>query len=134
MKIHKMQYIRHLLRLPRICTKSGKYHPKKRNLLWRPSLSIRPLIWFVKERDDLIDMSDESLRGIPVRTPIDHGLADAIAKLPPTQRECVILHFHYGYSTREIGKMMNCTQHAIQKHIWRAKQNLKEELECDQKV
>lgn len=87
-----------------------------------------------KRRDELIDMSDESLRGIPVRTPIDHGLADAIAKLPPTQRECVILHFHYGYSTREIGKMMNCTQHAIQKHIWRAKQNLKEELERDQKV
>ena len=109
--------------------KSGDTHAFVATITERKAIDI------VRARKkDMIDISDESLRGIPIKMPAQHGLAEAIAKLPARQRECIILHFYYGYSTREIGKMMGSTQSAIQHHIWRAKQKLKEELESDLNV
>lgn len=48
-------------------------------------------------------------------------LADAILRLPVTYREVVLLRYHYGYTTKEIGKMLGKSASATQKALWRAK-------------
>lgn len=73
----------------------------------------------------------EAMRGIEIPLPGDNGLADALAKIPARYREAILLHFHAGYSTKELAKMFGMTQSSVQKLIWRAKIALREQLEKD---
>lgn len=72
---------------------------------------------------------DEGVDGISIPPPGDGGLADALARLPAKYREVILLRYDNGYSTKELAKMLNMTQGAVQKLIWRAKQALGRELE-----
>ena len=68
---------------------------------------------------------DETAFGVAVPlTGEDNGLADAILSLPAIYREIILLRYHYGFSTREIARILDMTDSAAQKTLWRAKKRL----------
>ena len=67
--------------------------------------------------------------GLTVPPPGDHGLADAMAKLRPTHRTALLLRYYNGYTTAEMAKILDMRIGAVQKLLWRAKQELKKQLE-----
>lgn len=74
---------------------------------------------------------NEDLVGLEIPAPGDHGLADALAKLPARYREVLLLRFDNGYSTRELAKMLGLTESGVRKLIGRAKEALRCILEED---
>ena len=74
---------------------------------------------------------NEDLVGLEIPAPGDHGLADALAKLPARYREVLLLRFDNGYSTRELAKMLGLTESGVRKLIGRAKDALRYILEED---
>ena len=72
---------------------------------------------------------DDQLGGIEFPMPGDHGLRDAMARLPARYREVLLLRFDSGYSTKELAEILNMNRTSVQKLIWRAKEALAEELE-----
>lgn len=83
----------------------------------------RTRVEFVEYNDDIMG------RRIPM--PGDHGLADAMASLPPQYRQVLLLRYDNGYSSHEIGKMLGKSQVAVRKIIERAKRELRILLEKD---
>lgn len=75
--------------------------------------------------------NDETLIGVQVSTDDSGELSDAIASLPTRYRDILLLRFYYGYSAKEIGRMLDLSKDAVHKSIWRAKRMLKERLEND---
>lgn len=71
----------------------------------------------------------EDLIGIEIPAPGDHGLADALAKLPAHYREVLLLRFDNGYSTKELAQMLGMTESGVRKLIGRAKNALGRMLE-----
>lgn len=67
---------------------------------------------------------NEDLLGIEIPAPGDHGLADALAKLPAHYREVLLLRFDNGYSTKELAQMLGMTESGVRKLIGRAKNAL----------
>ena len=55
-------------------------------------------------------------------------LAKALLELSPEYRNVLLLHYHYGYSYREIAELLGGTTFAIASKAWRAKQLLSEIL------
>ncbi len=74
---------------------------------------------------------NDAITGVEVHLPGDHGLADAMAKLPVQYRQVLLLCYDDGYSVREIGKMFGKSPAAVQKMIERAKKDLRVLLEED---
>lgn len=72
--------------------------------------------------------------GVDIPLPGDHGLADAMAKIPNRYQEALLLHFYFGYTTREMEKHLGLTRSAVLKLIWRAKEALRRQLEEDGKT
>lgn len=72
---------------------------------------------------------NEDLLGIEIPAPGDHGLADALAKLPAHYREVLLLRFDNGYSTKELAQMLGMTESGVRKLIGRAKNALGRMLE-----
>ncbi len=72
---------------------------------------------------------DDRLGGIEIPLPGDHGLRDAMARLPGRYREVLLLRFSAGYSTKELAELFKMNHASVQKLIWRAKEALAEELE-----
>ena len=72
---------------------------------------------------------NEDLIGIEIPAPGDHGLADALAKLPAHYREVLLLRFDNGYSTKELAQMLRMTESGVRKLIGRAKNALGRMLE-----
>lgn len=67
---------------------------------------------------------NEDLIGIEIPAPGDHGLADALAKLPAHYREVLLLRFDNGYSSKELAQMLGMTESGVRKLIGRAKNAL----------
>ena len=72
---------------------------------------------------------NEAIRGVEIPMPGNHGLADAMARLPARQRQLLLLRYDAGYSTQEAAELLGMTQTAAQKELWRAKQTLRDLLE-----
>ena len=72
---------------------------------------------------------NEDLIGIEIPAPGDHGLADALAKLPAHYREVLLLWFDNGYSAKELAQMLGMTESGVRKLIGRAKNALGRMLE-----
>ena len=70
----------------------------------------------------------ETMPGIDIPLPGDHGLADAMAQLPAKYRQLLLLRFDQGYTTKEIAQLLEMEPDTVQKSIWRAKQMLKKAL------
>ena len=56
----------------------------------------------------------------------DSALTKAILALPATYRQCILLKFYHGYSTKEIAKIMQRSPANTSKLLQRAKAKLKE--------
>ena len=56
------------------------------------------------------------------------GLADAIAALPPRDREILLLKYDEGFSDCEIAELLTMKDDAVRKAIQRAKKRLQNEL------
>ena len=72
---------------------------------------------------------NENLIGIEIPAPGDHGLGDALAKLPAHYREVLLLRFDNGYSPKELAQMLGMTESGVRKLIGRAKNALGRMLE-----
>lgn len=72
---------------------------------------------------------NEAAAGLEIPLPGDHGLADAMAALPAQYREILLLRYDNGYSVRELARMLDMSQAAVRKRIYRAKEALKKSLE-----
>ena len=89
----------------------------------------RKALDIIRGRKKFADEFDEQLAGLEVPLPGDHGLADAMARLPARYREVLLLRFDCGYTTRELAEILDMNRSAVQKLIWRAKAALALELE-----
>ena len=68
----------------------------------------RKAIDIIRSRSKLVDMEFwESTYGIEIPLPGDHGLADAMARLPAAYRDILLLRYYNGYSVREISSMLH---------------------------
>ncbi len=56
-------------------------------------------------------------------------LAEALAMLPESQREAVVLRHWHGWSLAEIGRELNCSTAAVTGLLHRGLKNLREELQ-----
>lgn len=68
---------------------------------------------------------NEEILGLEMPLPGDHGLADALAKLPANYREVLLLRFDNGLSTKELSNLLGMTQSGVRKLIGRAKEALR---------
>ena len=57
------------------------------------------------------------------------GVADAVARLPETQREAVVLFHYHGLSQDEVAQALGCTTGAVKARLFAARQRLAKELE-----
>lgn len=92
----------------------------------------RKAIDIIRSRSKMVDVEFwESTYGIEIPPPGDHGLADAMARLPATYRGILLLHYYNGYSVREISSMLHIKKDTAQKQLWRAKVALQKHLKGD---
>ena len=89
----------------------------------------RKAVDMLRNRRRVVSLDDmDQIPGLAVPPPGDHGLADAMARLPAHYRAVLLLRYDQGYTIREIAKQLDQKPGTIQKTIWRAKQALKKEL------
>ena len=69
---------------------------------------------------------DESINGVSVEYGGDSALAKAILELPAAYRQCILLKFYHGYSTKEIAGIMHLSLANTSKLLQRAKAKLKD--------
>lgn len=69
---------------------------------------------------------DEAINGISVEYDGDNALARAILELPAAYRQCILLKYHHGYSTKEIAGILHLSLANTSKLLQRAKAKLKE--------
>lgn len=79
-------------------------------------------------RDRVVELN-EAITGIDIPLPGDHGIADAISRLPAEYREILILKFDNGFSNKELAQMIGISESGIRKLIGRARKALKAELD-----
>lgn len=92
----------------------------------------RKAIDIIRSRSKMVDVEFwESTYGIEIPPSGDHGLADAMARLPATYRGILLLHYYNGYSVREISSMLHIKKDTVQKQLWRAKAALQKHLKGD---
>jgi len=80
----------------------------------------------MRRRETPID--DVTEIGATMSFPGDNPVEDAIASLPPRDRQAILLRFGMGYSVKEVAKIMEMSYSAAQMLIWRAREQLKEKL------
>ena len=56
-------------------------------------------------------------------------LAAAMSRLPAEQRELILLKYDFGYTSKEIAKMLGTSDGAVRQRLLKAKENLRKELE-----
>ena len=84
----------------------------------------------IRHSEKILPLNEDWV-GLEIPAPGDHGLADALAKLPARYREVLLLRFDNGYSARELAKMLGLTESGVRKLIGRAKDALRYILEED---
>lgn len=81
-----------------------------------------------KQRENLLEINEDIL-GLTVPMPGDHGLADAMARLPAHYREVLLMRYDNGLTSRDIAKLLGITESGVRKMLGRAKRELQKELE-----
>ncbi len=71
----------------------------------------------------------EDISGVEIPAPGDHGLADAMARLPAHYRAVLLMRYDNGLTSKEIGQLLDISQSGVRKQLKRAKQALQSELE-----
>lgn len=83
-----------------------------------------------KRRENLLEINEDIL-GLEMPVPGDHGLADAMSRLPAHYREVLLMRYDNGLTTREIAKILDITESGVRKLLGRAKRVLQDELKKD---
>ena len=81
-----------------------------------------------KQRENTLE-SNEDILGIEMPAPGDHGLADAMARLPAHYREVLLMRYDNGLSNRDIASLLGITESGVRKMLGRAKRELRNELQ-----
>lgn len=58
-------------------------------------------------------------------------VVDALARLSPRQRACVVLHHYAGYPVKEIAQMLGSTTAAVKVHLSQGRKRLRAILEAE---
>lgn len=80
-------------------------------------------IYRQKKRHPMLPFNEETV-GLTVEYTGTNELARCMAKLPARYRQVLLLKYHHGYSTREIGKLLGLTAANAAKLEQRAKTKL----------
>lgn len=91
------------------------------NSLWRSP--------WKRHTTSLEELTQESVFSSPEKSDLYY----AVKGLPPKYRQIVHLYYFEDYSTKEIAKIMNLTETAVQTRLLRARQKLREKLKEDGK-
>ena len=81
-----------------------------------------------KQRENTLEINEDIL-GIEMPAPGDHGLADAMARLPAHYREVLLMRYDNGLSNRDIASLLGITESGVRKMLGRAKRELRTELQ-----
>lgn len=93
------------------------------------TITERKAIDILRSREKVIAADyDETVQGIEIPPPETSELADAMAKLPARYREILLLRYLNGYSSAELGKMLNIKPGSVQRLLLRAKESLRDIL------
>ena len=65
-------------------------------------------IYRFKKAHPMVPYNEETV-GIEMEYDEDNALAGCILKLPPRQRQIIVLKYHHGYELKEIAKMLGIT-------------------------
>ncbi len=71
---------------------------------------------------------EELMVAAPMAQP-DSTVMDAVRSLPVPQRVCVVLRYGYGYTNREIGKILRTSESTIASRLSLARSRLEKELQ-----
>ncbi len=82
-----------------------------------------------KQKRQKLEPLDEELFGVELPLPGDHGLADAMTRLPAHYREALLMRYDNGLTSKEIGQLLGMSQSGVRKLLGRAKRALQAELE-----
>ena len=73
-------------------------------------------------------LDDIPEQGVEMTAPCENTIENAIASLPPRERQVILLKHGMGYEIGEVAKIMGMTYSATQKLLWRAKEKLEKIL------
>lgn len=74
---------------------------------------------------------DEQLCGFAFPVPVENPLAEAMAKLPASYREALLLRYDNGFTAKEIAVFLEISESGVRKLLGRAKKVLQNMLEKD---
>ena len=75
------------------------------------------------------EVFDEQFCGLAFPAPTEEPPAEAIAKLPASYREALLLRYDNGFTVREIAGLLKISESGVRKLLGRAKQMLRQLLE-----
>ena len=92
-------------------------------------ISIRVIANHSRKKRLLVSASEELINDIPAESRTDsraevYMLHQAIAKLPASQKESIILYEITGFSIKEIAKMQDVSESAVKKRLERGRKKL----------
>ncbi|MBO4872493.1 MAG: RNA polymerase sigma factor [Lachnospiraceae bacterium] len=87
-----------------------------------------------KRREESTDpeLMERMLPGDEISLTAGLMLEEAIAALPPRQREILLLHFADGFSESEIAEMLDCGRENVRKTLYRARKQIRRYLESEE--
>ena len=83
----------------------------------------------LRQQTRIVDIDfEDAAAGLVVPPPEEGGLAEAIARLPATYRELLMLRYHMGYSISEAAQLLGMRPETAKRLLSRAKKKLEEEM------
>ena len=83
----------------------------------------------MRKRKHLVPLEDYPCQEA-VREPADYSdLYEAVKKLPPDIRICIVLYYLDGYSVKETAKILKISESAVKNRLARARTKMRRELE-----
>ena len=91
-----------------------------------------PLVFRKEGTQDLEEWDPPDTKDLPredlEKKEMAHHVQQAIQKLPPEQKEALVLREYHDLSYEEISKVLDCSLSSVKVLIFRARENLKKEL------
>lgn len=81
-----------------------------------------------KKREELTDTFDDLSQSVVSREGSGTEVWDAVMKMKEKYSKVIVLYYYFGFSTKEIGKMLRITQGAVKTRLDRARESLKKDL------
>ena len=93
------------------------------------TITERKALDILRARKKVIALDDDEIaQGVEIPPPDVSELAAAMARLPARYREILLLRYRNGYSSAELGKMLDIKTGSVQRLLLRAKEALRDSL------